>query len=59
MGTAFQDGTISELWQKSIEPEKWFDPAFQDFLDNEMIAKDAPSGALKRGSNSGPAGSQE
>lgn len=38
MRAAFQDGTISESWQKDMEPGKWFDPDFQEFLDNEIIA---------------------
>jgi hypothetical protein len=25
---------------KVIQPEKWFDPAFQDFIDNEIIKRD-------------------
>ena len=37
MKSAFSEGTISEYWGKSINPEKWFDPAFQDFIDNEII----------------------
>lgn len=39
MITAFREGTIDEYWKESIEPEKWFDPAFQDFIDNEIIPK--------------------
>jgi hypothetical protein len=39
MTTAFREGTICEYWKESIEPEKWFDPAFQDFIDNEIISK--------------------
>ncbi len=37
MKSAFAQGTIGEYWGKSIQPEKWFDPAFQDFIDNEII----------------------
>jgi hypothetical protein len=37
MKTAFKEGTIREYWEKKIEPEKWFDPAFQDFIDKEII----------------------
>lgn len=37
--TAFAEGTVSEYWKTSIEPEKWFDPAFQDFIDNEIIRR--------------------
>lgn len=39
MRTTFEKGTIKNHWEKSIEPEKWFDPAFQDFIDNEIIKK--------------------
>jgi hypothetical protein len=39
MTSAFREGTIYEYWKESIEPEKWFDPAFQDFIDNEIISK--------------------
>ena len=35
--TAFDEGTIREYWEKNIEPEKWFDPAFQNFIDNDII----------------------
>lgn len=37
MKTAFERGTISELWKSNIEAEKWFDPAFQEFVDKELI----------------------
>jgi hypothetical protein len=37
MKTAFDEGTIREYWDKHIDPEKWFDPAFQDFIDKEII----------------------
>jgi hypothetical protein len=37
MKTTFDEGTICEYWEKSIEPEKYFDPAFQDFIDKEII----------------------
>ncbi|SRR5581483_340484 len=39
MRTAFAEGSISEYWGKTVEPEKWFDPAFQDFINNEIIKK--------------------
>lgn len=42
MKTTFDEGTIREYWEKSIEPEKWFDPAFQDFIDKEIINKIIP-----------------
>ena len=37
MKSAFEEGEISEYWKKIMEPEKWFDPAFQNFIDNEII----------------------
>ena len=37
MKSAFEGGTIGEYWVKNIQPEKWFDPAFQDFINNEII----------------------
>jgi hypothetical protein len=43
MKTAFDEGTIREYWDRSIEPEKWFDPAFQDFIDKEIIRQNNPS----------------
>jgi hypothetical protein len=36
MKTTFDEGTIREYWEKTIGPEKWFDPAFQDFIDKEI-----------------------
>jgi len=38
--TAFAEGTIKEYWRTMIEPEKWFDHAFQEFIDNEIIKGD-------------------
>jgi hypothetical protein len=35
MKSAFSEGTIAEIW-KDIEVEKWFDPAFQDFINTEL-----------------------
>jgi hypothetical protein len=36
MRAAFKGGTLGEHW-KTVEPEKWFDPAFRDFIDNEIV----------------------
>ena len=41
--TAFDEGAIREYWENRIEPEKWFDPAFQKFIDKEMIKQNNPS----------------
>ena len=32
----FWRGTISETW-KQIEPDGWFNPAFQNFISTEII----------------------
>jgi hypothetical protein len=37
MNSAFEQGTIKEIWKGNIEMEKWFDPAFQEFIDKELI----------------------
>ena len=36
--SAFKQGTLMEIWQKTIEMEKWFDPAFQDFINREIVS---------------------
>ena len=36
--SAFQQGTLMEIWQKTIEMEKWFDPAFHDFINREIAS---------------------
>ena len=36
MRNAFRHGTIKEIWETNIEAEKWFDPAFQDFITKEV-----------------------
>jgi hypothetical protein len=33
----FRRGTIKETW-KQIEPDKWFNPDFQNFIDTEIVA---------------------
>jgi hypothetical protein len=32
----FRRGTIKETW-KQIEPDRWFNPAFQDFVNKEIV----------------------
>ena len=39
MRTCFEQGKIREYWESGLELEKWFDPAFQDFIDNEVVRK--------------------
>jgi hypothetical protein len=36
MESAFQYGTISEIWKNNVDVEKWFDPAFQEFINKEL-----------------------
>jgi hypothetical protein len=36
MRNCFQQGTIKEHWH-SVESEKWFDPAFQNFINREIV----------------------
>jgi hypothetical protein len=38
MKAAFRDGTIGDYW-KTLEPEKWFDPEFQKFIDTEILGQ--------------------
>ena len=35
--SAFQPGNIYEIWKNNIELEKWFDPDFQKFINDEII----------------------
>ena len=39
MKSAFEQGEIMEIWAKTIEMEKWFDPAFQEFVNKELIPR--------------------
>ena len=36
MKSAFRHGTISQIWINNVEVEKWFDPAFQEFVNKEL-----------------------
>jgi len=36
--SAFKQGALMEIWQKTIEMEKWFDPAFHDFINREIVS---------------------
>jgi hypothetical protein len=38
--SAFKQGTLMDIWQKTIEMEKWFDPAFHDFINREIVSGD-------------------
>jgi hypothetical protein len=39
MKSAFERGTIAEICKNNIEVEKWFDPAFQEFIVKELAKK--------------------
>jgi hypothetical protein len=36
--SAFQHGEIYEIWKNNIGLEKWFDPAFTEFINKEIIS---------------------
>ncbi len=40
MKNAFQFGTMEKDWRE-LEMGRWFDPAFRNFVDNEMISSQA------------------
>ena len=42
MRTCFEQGKIREYWESDLELEKWFDPAFEDFINNEIVQKTRP-----------------
>ena len=35
--SAFQHGNIYEIWKNNIKLEKWFDPDFQKFINDEIL----------------------
>jgi len=37
--SSFQQGEIMQIWQSTIEMEKWFNPAFQRFVNKELIPR--------------------
>jgi hypothetical protein len=42
MRSCFEEGKIREYWESGLELEKWFDPAFEEFIDNEIVRKTNP-----------------
>ncbi|MGA9217317.1 MAG: hypothetical protein WBZ50_01640 [Nitrososphaeraceae archaeon] len=38
----FEQGKKGKYWESDLELEKWFDPEFQDFIDNEIVRKTSP-----------------
>jgi hypothetical protein len=37
MKSAFQHGSLYDIWKNNIELEKWFDPAFSEFINKEIV----------------------
>ena len=37
MRTCFEEGKITEYWKSDPELEKWFDPAFEELINKELI----------------------
>ena len=33
----FEERKIIEYWKSDLELEKWFDPAFEEFINKEII----------------------
>jgi hypothetical protein len=46
MRNCFEEGKIREYWESDLELEKWFDPAFEDFINNEIVRKTSPKQKL-------------
>ena len=42
MRNCFEQGKIREYWESDLELEKWFDPAFEDFINIEIVRKTSP-----------------
>ena len=36
MNSCFDQGKIREYWESDLELEKWFDPAFEEFINKEI-----------------------
>lgn len=39
MRSCFEQGKLREYWEGGLELEKRFDPAFEDFINNEIVRK--------------------
>lgn len=37
MGSSFERNEISEYWKSKINPNRWFDPVLQEFIDREVM----------------------
>jgi hypothetical protein len=47
MKSCFEQGQIREYWESGLELDKWFDPAFQEFIDKEIVQKTSPRQKVK------------
>jgi hypothetical protein len=45
MKGAFEQGKIKEYWESNLEIEKWFDPAFEEFIKKELTPVAAKNNA--------------
>jgi DNA-binding transcriptional regulator GbsR (MarR family) len=36
MKSIFERGKIKEYWEINLEVERWFDPAFEEFINKEL-----------------------
>jgi len=41
MKSSFLQGEILQIWENTIEMEKWFDPAFHEFVEKQLIPTEA------------------
>jgi hypothetical protein len=41
MKSSFLQGEIMQIWENTIEMEKWFDPAFHEFVEKQLIPTEA------------------
>lgn len=37
MRSCFEQRKIREYWESDLELEKWLDPLFEDFINNEIL----------------------
>ena len=47
MKSAFEQGKIKEYWESNLEVEKWFDPAFEEFINKELTPAATESNECK------------
>lgn len=38
MKSALRHGTIREIWENNVEVEKWFNTAFQEFINKGLAS---------------------